>query len=209
MPPFFAPGLSADSQSNGPLSAKKRPPHRHHPSQSLSKDHLLSIDTSLTSAISALVNHLTIPLAPHYPHSLIVLLRQSLNHVLFKAFESTWRPLDPSFGTGHRSLICSRSLGLPKLLIQSTKTLSNANKGEKERSIDPELWRKTLVGPKREDQSLEVRDEWEIWCDPGSVVLRYGSWTWYDEKFDPVPPVPGKSIDFDHPEKQSREPENK
>ena len=39
-------------------------------------------------------------------------------------------------------------------------------------------------------------DEWEAWCDPGSVCWRYGAWEWFDAEFDPVRSYRGMSDSY-------------
>lgn len=32
-----------------------------------------------------------------------------------------------------------------------------------------------------------VKEEWEAWCDPGTVVWRYGPWQWEDIGYELTP----------------------
>lgn len=158
----------------------------HNPySPSLTPGQLASIDTSLSSAVAALVHHLTQPLSSLYPHNIILSLRSVLTGIFIERYESTWRPLDPAFGTGYRSLICGRPYGLPKSLRQAAEHVG----------VDMEKWRLALRGKRREEGPMEdrERDEWEAWCDPGMVTWRYGNWKYFESEFDPVRPIPGES----------------
>lgn len=154
-------------------------------SPSLTVAQLATIDTSLPSAVAALVHHLTQPLSAHYPHSVILQLRTSLTSILTELYESSWKPMEPSFGTGHRSLICSRPLGLPRALERAAA----------QAGVDVEVWRQSLKGKPRDElvHGDKERDEWEAWCDPGLVTWRYGGWKYFDSEFDPVRPSPGTS----------------
>ena len=152
-----------------------------------------SIDLSLPSALSALTHHLTAPLAPHYSHGTILALRSTLTSTLTALFEPTWREEEPTYGSGSRSLICTRARGLPKPLKQAAAKNGVAEK----------VWRAALhkKGKEREGSTEDVdrarkarMDEWEAWCDPGQVSWRYGAWEWFDSEFDPIKTYTGMSF---------------
>jgi hypothetical protein len=154
-------------------------------SPSLSPSQLADIDTTLPSAVAALVHHLTQPLASRYPHSVIIQVRSALVQILTERYAPTWKPLEPSTGSGTRSLICDRAFGLPKPMKEAAKRSG----------VNAAVWVSVLKGKARDENADggKERDEWEAWCDPGMVCMRYGGWKYFDPDFDPIRPTPGTS----------------
>ena len=80
-------------------------------------------------------------------------------------------------------MICTKLKGLPKVLSEAAKEVG----------VDEEVWKKALNKSPEEDPEGRLKDEWEAWCDPGTVVWRYGGWEWEDPEFDPFKAVKGGS----------------
>ncbi|WVR09098.1 hypothetical protein IAU60_006160 [Kwoniella sp. DSM 27419] len=139
--------------------------------QSIDDGSKSNLDLSLATAITHLAQHLIQPLSAHYPHSTLLQLRHVLARRLTKIFEPSWQPLRPTFGSGSRSLICSRYHGLPTVLKQAAEEVA----------VEQDKWRKAIAGIKSGDRG----EEWEAWCDPGQVVWRWGGWEWEDPQFEP------------------------
>ncbi|CAK9781686.1 hypothetical protein CC85DRAFT_310040 [Cutaneotrichosporon oleaginosum] len=136
----------------------------------------LKLDLSLASAVSALVHHLVAPLALHYSHSQLMGLRSYLTAALSKAYAPTWKESNQHFGSGTRSLIADHIHGLPPVLQQAAK----AN------GIDVATWSSAIAGIRKRKADSSDSDLWEVWCDPGMVVWRWGGWGWDEVDFDPV-----------------------
>lgn len=152
---------------------------------SVSSDHNLHLDLSLSTALSNLVLKLIQPLAPHYSHQTLLSLREDLVGRLTGLFTPSWDEAHPQHGSGSRSLICTKQLGLPRPLREAAGAVG----------INEDLWRTSLAGRRtREGEAEEVKEEWEAWCDPGTVVWRYGGWEWEDVGFEPVKLHKGESI---------------
>ncbi|GMK55837.1 hypothetical protein CspeluHIS016_0208930 [Cutaneotrichosporon spelunceum] len=134
------------------------------------------LDASLKSAVSALVHHIVAPLAPHYPHSLLMDLRAYLTSALSKEFAPTWKEDIPTFGSGTRSLIADHIHGLPRVLQDAAK----AN------GIDSATWAAAIGSLRKKKTDDGQSDIWEAWCDPGTVFWRWGGWGWDEVEFDPV-----------------------
>ncbi|WWD21133.1 hypothetical protein CI109_105614 [Kwoniella shandongensis] len=132
----------------------------------------LEYDLSLSTAVTHLVQHLIQPLSPHYPHSTLLKLRDSLRTKLVELFEPTWEEQHPQLGSGFRSLICTKYLGLPPIL----KDVAG------EFALDEGVWKKAIAATREREHKVE---EWEAWCDPGQVVWRWGGWEWEDVGFEP------------------------
>ncbi|WVF65576.1 hypothetical protein IAT40_000306 [Kwoniella sp. CBS 6097] len=130
-----------------------------------------NLDLSLNTAVIHLVQHLIQPLSAHYSHSTLLSLRDELSSRLTKLFQPTWETTKPTSGSGSRSLICSRYLGLPYALKGSAEKVG----------VDISKWRKALASCKTGGRG----EEWQAWCDPGQVVWRWGGWEWEDVGFEP------------------------
>ncbi len=154
---------------------------------SISSENALNLDLSLSTALEALIHHLVQPLAARYPHLTILDLREHLIRELTELFEPSWDEQHPQVGSGYRSLICTKDLGLPRVLREVAVNVG----------VDEEVWRKALSGRKmRGDGVDEVKEEWEVWCDPGTVVWRFDGWEWEDVGFEPVRVLRGESPAF-------------
>ena len=150
---------------------------------STSSDNHLNLDLSLSSAISALIEHLVQPLTVHSPHLVILELREHLVRNLTELFKPSWDEQHPQIGSGFRSLICTKYLGLPRVFQQAAASAG----------VDEEKWRKLLSVQKVRGEGEEVvREEWEVWCDPGTVVWRFGGWEWEDVGYEAVRIVRGE-----------------
>ncbi|KAK1922568.1 hypothetical protein DB88DRAFT_466565 [Papiliotrema laurentii] len=161
------------------LSPHNSPALSHRTAPSI---HSLDLDLTLSTAVSHLINHLLQPLNRLYPAQTISDLRLHLTNLLTELYAPTWNTAQPQLGSGFRSLICTRHLGLPRVLRQAAK----------EAGVDEVVWRKALGKRPEEDPEGRYRDEWEAWCDPGTVVWRDGGWEWEDPEFDPFKAVKGK-----------------
>ncbi|BEJ15750.1 hypothetical protein CspHIS471_0503550 [Cutaneotrichosporon sp. HIS471] len=133
-------------------------------------------DPTLKSAVSALAHHLVQPLAPHYPHSLLMDLRDSLASKFTKEFSPTWMDNLPPFGSGARSLISDHIHGLPRIL----RDTASAN------GIDTAIWAAAIATLRKKKMDDGQSEFWEAWCDPGTIFWRWGGWGWDEVEFDPV-----------------------
>jgi hypothetical protein len=89
-------------------------------------------------------------------------------------------------GSGFRSLICTKHLGLPPVLKAAARDVG----------ISEKVWVEGLGSRKVDVDGLVgemIEDEWEVWCDPGTVVWRFGGWEWEDVGYEPVKIVRGES----------------
>lgn len=149
-----------------------------------SKADASQLDTSLSTALSHLVNRLTRPLSSSIPQARLSELREALSEVLSGKYASSWDESTPARGSGYRSLICQKHNGLPAELRMIAKRFQ----------VDGAKWIRALASTKTIDGTeVVVREEWEAWCDPGLVAWRYGSWEWEDVGFEPTRPSRGKS----------------
>ncbi|ODN74606.1 hypothetical protein L202_06962 [Cryptococcus amylolentus CBS 6039] len=135
----------------------------------------LPYDTSLPSALAHLVHHLVDPLARHYPQHTTQYLLEQLKRDLFRHFQPTWDEAHPQVGSGARSLICTRHLGLP-MPMRAAGTRSG---------VEERVWRKAIAEEGGRSGDVSMGEEWEVWCDPGQVVWRWGPWEWEDPEFEP------------------------
>lgn len=137
----------------------------------------LKVDLTLHSALDALVHYLIQPISIYYSHLVILDLREHLIRNLTELFEPSWDEQHPQVGSGYRSLISTKHLGLPRALRDVATSVG----------VDEEVWRKALSARKTGiEGEKEVKEEWEVWCDPGTVVLRFGGWDWEDVGFEPA-----------------------
>lgn len=102
-------------------------------------------------------------------------LRSALNEALTKAYEPSWNESNPHSGSGLRSLIADQIHGLPPILKAAAK----------DKGIDTAVWTKAIATLRKRKDDADS-DMWEVWCDPGMVVWRWGGWGWDDPEFDPV-----------------------
>ena len=170
--------------SPSPLSDTDPSPALTH--KSLTSISNLELDLSLPSALSALIDHLITPLTRCYTPAILSALRLHLTSSLTDLFASSWDGRHPQLGSGFRSLICDARHGLPKPLRESAG----------EAGVAEDLWRHQLSKPVVSDAGLRQRQwavQWEAWCDPGTVVWRYGGWEWEDTSgYDPFKVVRGE-----------------
>lgn len=146
---------------------------------------LSQLDTSLASALSHLIHRLTRPLSASIPQARLTDLCEVLREVLHDKYIATWDETTPVRGSGHRSLICQKHSGLPAELRKVAKQFH----------IDGNKWIRALASKKTIDGvEVVVREEWEVWCDPGLVAWRYGTWEWEDVGFEPTRLVRGMSL---------------
>jgi len=161
------------SKTRSPIEPS--PALTHATVQSTSSDNSLNLDLTLASAVDALVQHLVGPLATQGPHLTILDLREHLVRDLTELFEASWDEQHPQIGSGFRSLICTKQLGLPRVLRDAA-----ANVG-----VDEEIWRRALSVQRTGIEGEErIKEEWEVWCDPGTVVWRSGGWEWEDVGYE-------------------------
>ncbi|OCF54535.1 hypothetical protein L486_08085 [Kwoniella mangroviensis CBS 10435] len=140
-------------------------------SASTNTNSVANLDLSLSTSITYLVQFLIQPLSSHYPHHVLLSLRDELTERLNHLFTSTWDTSRPQFGSGYRSLICSKHLGLPKPLREAAKSVG----------VEREVWKRAIAGIKSGDRG----EEWQCWCDPGQVTWRWGGWEWEDVGYEP------------------------
>jgi hypothetical protein len=162
------------------LSPRHSPALTHRSNPSL---HTLDIDLSLPTAIANLIQHLVQPLTKLYTPKDISALRLRLTSALSEAYAPSWDPQHPQHGSGTRSLICNRQMGLPKLLREAAAEVG----------IPGQVWVRALA--RKSEMDLEGRtkgDEWEAWCDPGTVVWRYGGWEWEDVGYEQTKLIRGE-----------------
>ncbi|WVQ81516.1 hypothetical protein IAT38_003640 [Cryptococcus sp. DSM 104549] len=143
--------------------------HAHLPSH-------LNYDRTLTTALSHLLTHLIQPLAPHYPPATLNSLLDELRAGLTARFSATWDETHPQVGSGSRSLICTRWAGLPG-------PMRDVGGGV---GVEERVWRKAIAKAGGREGRADKGEEWEVWCDPGQVVWRWGGWEWEDPGFEPV-----------------------
>ncbi|TXT13231.1 hypothetical protein VHUM_01632 [Vanrija humicola] len=137
----------------------------------------LQLDMSLGSAVSALVHHLAQPLSAHCSHATIMDLRKRLTTTFTTAFAPTWNESNPHSGSGTRSLIADRQHGLPRLLREAAAQCG----------VDTAVWQQAIAANRtKKAESDDNGEEWEVWCDPGMVVWRWGGWGWEEPDFDPI-----------------------
>ena len=149
--------------------------HASLPSSSFERG--LNLDLTLPTALNALLHYLINPLVSHYPHLTLLDLREHLLRDFTESFRATWDEDHPQFGSGSRSLICTKHLGLPRALQEAAVNVG----------VDVVIWTKVLGIDHTSGMAAEqVRDEWELWCDPGTVVCRMGGWEWEDVGFEPI-----------------------
>lgn len=172
-------GLAIASPSDGPTPQ----PRATSSVESHLADHQL--DTSLPTALAQLVHRLTQPLSVLVPHAPLLDLREALRQVLYDKYAPTWDEELPMRGSGYRSLICQKDLGLPAELRTVARQFN----------LEPSRWIRALALTKNvEGIEVVTRSEWEAWCDPGVVAWRYGSWEWEDVGFEPTRPVRGECV---------------
>ncbi|OCF41921.1 hypothetical protein I317_04223 [Kwoniella heveanensis CBS 569] len=167
---------SSTSASNGPspLISNRSPLSQAgtvKPAPSSGTAAAANLDLSLNTAVIHLVQHLIQPLSAHYSHATLLSLRDELSSRLTRLFQPTWETTKPTQGSGSRSLICSKSLGLPNVLRESAGQVG----------VEVGKWRKALASCKTGERG----EEWQAWCDPGQVVWRWGGWEWEDVGFEP------------------------
>ncbi|KAK8843351.1 hypothetical protein IAR55_007008 [Kwoniella newhampshirensis] len=163
--PDPSPALTHRSVNSASASNGRPSESDHHPNP-------LEYDLSLPTAVSHLVQHLIQPLSPHYPHSTLLRLRDELRSRLIDLFQPTWEEHRPQLGSGFRSLICTKNLGLPSVLRDAAGPLE----------ISESVWKRAIAATREREHKVE---EWEAWCDPGQVVWRWGGWEWEDVGFEP------------------------
>ena len=144
----------------------------------------LDLDLSLPTALSNLIQHLISPLVKTYPPKTLAALRLRLTAALSGLYAPTWNYEHPQHGSGFRSLICTRQFGLPAVLKQAAEEVG----------VSMSAWIEALARTpdKEEDEPRSRGDEWEAWCDPGTVVWRYGGWEWEDLGYEPSKVVKGE-----------------
>ncbi|WVQ93242.1 hypothetical protein IAU59_000307 [Kwoniella sp. CBS 9459] len=165
------PGIGASKPEPSPLLSDRSPLSQAGTVKPSSTSATANLDLSLNTAVVHLVQHLIQPLAAHYSHSTLLSLRDELSSRLTRLFQPTWDSSKPTQGSGSRSLICSRYLGLPYVLRESAGKVG----------VEVGKWRKALASCKTGERG----EEWQAWCDPGQVVWRWGGWEWEDIGFEP------------------------
>lgn len=121
-------------------------------------------DLSLTTTLGHLVRFLVEPLVHLYPSDKIDALKSALVEHLTPKLAPSWDERNPSAGSGIRSLIALPGK-YPTPLVQAAQQVGG---------IDIPQWASLI----------SKTGEWELWVDPGSVVLRDGDWLWIDEGFE-------------------------
>jgi len=136
----------------------------------------LELDLTLSTALGNLISHLVSPVSKLYSPQTISALRLHLTSALTELYAPTWDTKRAQNGSGYRSLICNRAGGLPPPLREAARNVG----------VDPSVWKSALARRSESDEEGKTRgDEWEAWCDPGTVVWRYGGWEWEDIGYDP------------------------
>jgi len=144
----------------------------------------LELDLSLSTALGNLISHFVSPLTKLYSAQTISALRLHLTSALTELYTPTWDTKRAQHGSGYRSLICNRERGLPKALAEAAREVG----------INASVWKSALARRSESDEEGKTRgDEWEAWCDPGTVVWRYGGWEWEDIGYDPFKGPRGES----------------
>jgi hypothetical protein len=155
---------------------------RHSPAllnRSVPSVQALELDLSLSTALANLISHLVSPLTKLYTPQSISALRLHLTSALTELYAPTWDTKHPQNGSGYRSLICNRERGLPRPLRDAAN----------ESGVNGSVWKSALARRSESDEEGKTKgDEWEAWCDPGTVVWRYGGWEWEDMGYDPKGP---------------------
>jgi hypothetical protein len=118
---------------------------------------------SLETTLAHLVDFLVHKLEAIYPPHLVQALRNSIVSHLTPKLAPTWDPLNPSSGSGVRSLIALPGK-FPTPLVKAAQEIG----------IDPVKW----------TRAISETGEWEIWVDPGSVCFREGGWAFADDAFE-------------------------
>lgn len=155
----------------------------------------LQLDMSLEAAVAALVHYLVQPLAAHCPHAKVMELRTDLTSALEDRFRPSWKESNPHVGSGLRSLISDHRVGLPPVLKEVAR----------KHDIDPNMWNKAIATLRRKKLvDLTEAEDWEVWCDPGMVVWRWGGWGWDEPEFDPIKRPRGEYCALDVADKQNR-----
>lgn len=171
---------SAPRPPSPALSALLSPPHApKHPAADSGNNPAatgLELDMSINAAVSALVHHLVQPLAAHYPHADVMALRSDLTLSFTTIFTPTWKECTPHSGSGSRSLIADSVSGLPAVLKAAAA----------KHGVDPAKWNSAIAASRRKKVPGPEAAEWEVWCDPGMVVWRWGGWGWDEPEFDPI-----------------------
>lgn len=67
--------------------------------------------------------------------------------------------------------------------------------------VEEKAWRKAIAKSGGRENRSDKGEEWEVWCDPGQVVWRWGAWEWEDPGFEPVKTVRGESLVGSHSSK--------
>jgi hypothetical protein len=152
--------------THGPPSTKRRPILSSAPfsTAKITTDIDADLSTfSLEVTLGHLVDFLVSKLDSLYPPHLITALRRSISSHLIPKLAPTWDPLNPSSGSGVRSLIALPGK-FPTPLVKAAFEIG----------IDPVKW----------TRAISETGEWEIWVDPGSVCFREGGWAFADDAFD-------------------------
>jgi hypothetical protein len=118
---------------------------------------------SLETTLAHLVDFLVHKLEAIYPPHFVQALRNSIVSHLTPKLAPTWDPLNPSSGSGVRSLIALPGK-FPTPLVKAAQEVG----------IDPVKW----------TRAISETGEWEIWVDPGSVCFREGGWAFADDAFE-------------------------
>lgn len=118
---------------------------------------------SLEVTLAHLVDFLVVKLGSVYPPHLVQTLRRSIVAHLTPKLAPTWDPLNPSSGSGVRSLIALPGK-FPTPLVKAAIDVG----------VDPVKW----------TRAISETGEWEIWVDPGSVCFREGGWAFADDDFE-------------------------
>ena len=152
--------------NHGPPSSKRRPILSSAPFSTAKITTDIDADLSAFSlevTLGHLVDFLVSKLDLLYPPHIITALRRSISSHLIPKLAPTWDPLNPSSGSGVRSLIALPGK-FPTPLVKAAF----------ETGIDPVKW----------TRAISETGEWEIWVDPGSVCFREGGWAFADDAFD-------------------------
>ncbi|WVN87871.1 uncharacterized protein L203_103068 [Cryptococcus depauperatus CBS 7841] len=164
-----SPALSNRSLASSADSFPQEEFHVHLPSH-------LNYNRTLETALSHLVAHLVEPLSEAYSADCVNSLLSRLKEELLAKFAPTWDELHPQVGSGTRSLICTRYYGLPPPMRTACGKAG----------VEERVWRKAIAKAGGRENRLDKGQEWEVWCDPGQVVWRWGGWEWEDPGFEPT-----------------------
>ena len=151
-----------------PATTKRRPILSSTPFSAPLRPTATDIDADLSSfslevTLAHLVDFLVHKLESLYPPHLVQSLRRSIVSHLTPKLSPTWDPLNPSSGSGVRSLIALPGK-FPTPLVKAAIEVG----------IDPVKW----------TRAIGETGEWEIWVDPGSVCFREGGWASADDDFE-------------------------